>query len=217
MIYNHKSEDIIQDIVTENIYPIIDDIKEEYMRLRRDETLNVYVPGDIAREILSELLENLDDVFVHSESDNQLLYNDKNNVLITLAYDGMIFVEDAYYENDLKPANAEMNYIHDSFSFKEVKRFASDGYPILVFGTNDVTDEDDEYEIDCCDRIGNGVCEKSDDKTIYKVNGKSATKEEYFKAVQKFDEEFMDILHDGLIQHRRVMDSFNDFLSAFRW
>lgn len=221
MIYNHKSEDIIQDIVTENIYPIIEDIESEYMGFRRNEALYIYVPSNIAREILSELLEDLDDVYVDADSKNELLYDDKNKVLITLAYDGMIFIEDAYGEHNLKDADAEMNYVHDSFPAKEVKNMSRNCSPILVFGTNEDAEDCDKCDCDCekCGLKESGTKETSvsKDKVIYKVNDKECTKEEYFKAVQKFDEQFKDILHDGLIQHCRIMDSFNDLLNAFRW
>lgn len=83
---------------------------------------------------------------------------------------------------------------------------------VVLFGYSD-----DDCEIDCCDCVGNHVCEKSDDNTVYKVNGENVSKEVYLKAVEKFDEEFKDMLQDALLSHCRIMDGFNDLLSAFRW
>lgn len=164
MFYNYKDKEIVQDVVTKCLCSIVDDIVDEYVHLRKYEFLSVYAPSGIVGIIVSELMDNIDDVFIHEESENSLLYNRKNKVLLTLSYDGMIFIEDVYSNNKtLKRSDGVLNYVYDSFSAKEVSRLSEDENPILVFGF----EEDDlgvgnfakEADYNCCGYCDEYNCE----------------------------------------------------------
>ena len=144
MLYVHKSKDIIQDVIVECLCPIIDDVADEFDMLRRYESLAIYVPSPIAREILGRILEEFDDVWVNEESHTEVLYRDDNKVIITLCDDGMIFVEDAYYDGEIKRAEGVLNYVYDGFSKNDVDKIALDTFSTLVFGFEDECGCDDD-------------------------------------------------------------------------
>ena len=58
MFYNFKSDELIQDLYIECLCPIISDVEDEYYNLHRYETLAIYAPSYIAKEILGRILEN---------------------------------------------------------------------------------------------------------------------------------------------------------------
>lgn len=135
MIYDYKSDETVQDIITDDLCPIIEDIESEFVKLRRGEHICIFAPSKAAKEILGNILEDLEDVFVHSDSHNGLLYDDKNRVCFTIGYDGMIFIEPAECEKGLMTScDGVMNYVHDSFTKKELDKMLEDENPILVFG-----------------------------------------------------------------------------------
>lgn len=145
MLYVHKSNDIVQDVIVEGLCPIIEDLADEFELLRRCESLGIYVPSPIAREILDRILEEFDDVWVVAESHNELLYKDDNKVIITLSDDGAIFVENAYDEDGvIKRTEAVLSYVYDDFTNKEVEEIAVDVFSVLVFGfeEDEIEDED---------------------------------------------------------------------------
>ena len=175
MFYNFKSDELIQDLCVECICPIIADIEDEYYNLHRDESLSIYAPSYIAKEILGRLLENDEEndepeFWVHEDSDVFLLYNDDEEVIITIGYDGMISIETAR-TNDGRILRSEsvLNYVYDEFSQKDVKRISDDEFSVLVFGFTDECEDTESYddadyceycaECDVCGCTMNDTCE----------------------------------------------------------
>ena len=231
MIYNHKSEENVQDIILDSIAKLTDDIESEYDLLRRYDCLIIYSPAFLAREILGMILDDVDDVWVHEDAHLELLNDDDNEVLITFAYDGMIFVEEARYDENLKNNDScALTYIYDGFSKKDIDYLSSDGESVLVFGfDDDVLDEFEYYEIDG-ERVSKEEFDKyvsqfkHDEKPVatskesYFINGKSVDKSEFDKEYEKFEEKYMDNIRDMLLNYCSFMDEVNDWRSRFlRW
>ena len=233
MIYNHKSDSNVQDIILDSIAKLTDDIESEYDLLRRYDCLIIYSPAFLAREILGMILDDVDDVWVHEDAHLELLHDDDNEVLITLAYDGMIFVEKARYDENLKNNDScALTYIYDGFSKKDIDYLSSDGESVLVFGfDDDVLDEFEYYEID-----GERVSKEEFDnytshfmhdekpivtstaKSTYKINGKECGKEEFDEKYEEFEEMYLDNIRDMLLNYCTFMDEMNDWRSRFlRW
>ncbi len=149
MLYDYKSEELVQDVILEDIEILVDDIAEEFYSLRRYNELDIYVSSYIAREIISALLDEVQELWVHADSHNDLLYKDDNEVLITIANDGMVFVEEARIKNRLKSAeDSSLSYVYDGFGKKDIDVLSESAESILVFGF----DEDDlECTCDCED------------------------------------------------------------------
>ena len=159
MIYDYKSDELTQEVYVTCIIPIVDDIIDEYFTLRRYENLSIYVPSYIAREIIGRLLEEVDDLWVHTGSDISLIYADGNDLVVTIACDGMIFIESAK-NNDVIKSNEDccLTYFYDGLGQKDLNALEENAESILVFGFEDddcegckSDDENTELSIDSDD------------------------------------------------------------------
>ena len=137
MIYNHKSKDLVQDIIFEDFVDLISDIFDEYTSLRRYESIAIYAPSYIIIEILPCLLD-FKGTYLHAESENLLVYKDKN-VLVTLGSNGAIFVEGIKAKDGNIVSNEEitLTYYCDELSHKDLDLLSKNGESILVFGFSD--------------------------------------------------------------------------------
>lgn len=219
MLYDYKSEELVQDVILEDVSLLVDDIAEEFYSLRRYNELDIYIytPSPIAREIISELLELVDELWVDAESENDLLYKDGNEVLITIANDGMVFVDSARGNNGQIKSNEDcsLTYLYDGFGKKDVDELAVNAESILVFGF-----EDDDLECTCdgCECTCKGSEKKpvSDATATYKVNGKSVSKEEFDRKMEQFEEKYLDNVRDMLLGYCEFMDGMNEWVKLFR-
>ena len=204
MIYNYKSEETVQDVILECFCPLLEDIADEYSTLRRYENLSIYAPSYVAREIIARMLDEIEDIWVHAESENELLYNDKNEVVITIGSDGMIFVEEARIDGVLiGNEDCSLTYVYDGFSKKDIDELSKSGESILVFGF-------EEEEIENTD-----ITTTSTDS--YMVNGKTVTKAEFDKKYAEFENKYLDNVRDMLLSYCEFMDEMNEWQKLFRW
>lgn len=160
MFYNFKSDELIQDVLIECICPIVYDLMDEYHYLRRDENLSIYAPSYIAKKILGRLLseENLEEfeeansLWVNEDSDIFLLYNENEEVVITIGYDGMIFIETARTKDGrILRSESALCYVYDEFSHKDVEKLSNDEFSVLVFGFKDEYEDCESYNEECCE------------------------------------------------------------------
>ena len=150
MIYDYKSKSTVQDVILDSIEKLTYDIEDEFASLRRYQYLAIYSPAFLAREIIGEILDDEDDTWVNEDAHFELLHDDDNEVLITLAYDGMIFIEEARSDKgELKISDfSALTYVYDGFSKRDVDRLTSEGESVLVFGFDDGVLDEDEFECD---------------------------------------------------------------------
>lgn len=229
MIYNFKSENLMQDVVSPCLCPIIDDIEDEFYNLHRFDSLAIYAPSCIAREILCRLLkvEDIDedeireDFWFHEESDEFLLWSaDDTEVMVTIGYDGMIWVEYARLDDGhIKVSEATLSYMYDEFSQRDVLDIIDDENSVLVFGFEDEFEETESYDDleECCEELESDCycddtcdlpcCHESDypchSNEKYFVNGKYVSKEEYDEKRKIFDETMNEFLH---VLRSRLLD-----------
>ena len=157
MIYDYKSEKLTQEAYITCICPIVDDIIDEYSTLRRYNELSIYAPSYIAREILGRLLDEIEDLWVDAYSENELLYKDENEVVITIAYDGMVFVEEARVDGVIKSnEDSCLTYFYDRLGQKDLYTLEENAESILVFG----------FEDDDCEGCKNEDSEKDTELSI---------------------------------------------------
>ena len=232
MIYNHKSDSNVQDIILDDIAKLTDDIESEYDLLRRYDCLIIYSSAFLAREILGIILDDVDDVWVHEDAHLELLSDDDNEVLITIAYDGMIFVDEARHDENLKNNDScALTYVYDGFSKKDIDYLSSDGESVLVFGfDDDVLDEFEYYEING-ERVSKEEFDNytshfmhdkkpvatSSTKSTYKVNGKECSKEEYEKALNELDDKYLDNVQDMLLNYFDFVSEMNEWRKLLGW
>lgn len=207
MIYDYKSEELTQEVYIQCICPIVDDIIDEYSTLRRYENLSIYAPSYIAREILGRLLDEIEDLWVDADSENELLYKGDNEVVITIAYDGMVFVEEAKVDGVIKSnEDSSLTYFYDGLGQKDLSVLEENAESILVFG----------FEDDDCEGCKSEDTELATTPTAsYTVNGKSVTKEEFDKKYEEFENKYMDNIRDMLLNYCDLMDSFNEWQKRF--
>lgn len=149
MLYDYKSKSAVQDVILDSIEKLTENIKDEYESLRRYDSLVIYLPAFLAREIVGEILDDEYDVWINDDSYFDLLRDDNNEVLVTLAYDGMIFIEQARYDGRLViDDEPTLIYVYDGFSKRDVDYLSSKGEAVLVFGFDeDALDEDNGYVV----------------------------------------------------------------------
>ena len=171
MIYNHKSEENVQDVILECVCPLIEDIADEFDMLRRYDALHLYLPSWLAREIVGRILDEIEGLWVHGEAHTELLCKDDNEVIITISVDGMVFIEEARGNSgQLKYGDGVVNYVYDGFKQKEIEKLASDDCPILIFGFDEEVNEDEETDLSITTNMSQ-----------YYVNGKEVDKDTWEK------------------------------------
>ena len=206
MIYDYKSEELAQDTILECYCPLVEDIADEFSTLRRYENLSIYTPSYIAREILGRLLDEIEDLWVDADSENELLYKVENEVVITIAYDGMVFVEEAKVNGVIKSnEDCSLAYFYDGLGKKDLDILEENAESILVFG----------FEYDDCE----GCKSEDSELTItasYSVNGKEVTKAEFDKKYEEFENKYLDNVRDMLLNYCEFMDEMNEWQKLFR-
>ena len=73
-----------------------------------------------------------------ADSENELLYKDDNEVLVTIAYDGIVFIEDAKVNRVIKSnEDSCLTYFYDGLGQKDLDTLEENAESILVFGFED--------------------------------------------------------------------------------
>ncbi len=82
----------------------------------------------------------------------------------------------------------------------------------FVIGEAEKTNDTDENDVSS---VNDKVVKTSDEvftSTVYKVNGKNTTKEEFEKAYNDLEDRYLDNMKDMLIRYASFMDDWNDLL-----
>ena len=210
MIYDYKSEELTQEVYIQCICPLCDDIIDEYSTLRRYENLSIYTPSYIAREILGKLLDEIEDLWVDVDSENELLYKDENEVVITIAYDGMVFVEEAKVNGVIKSnEDSCLTYFYDGLGQKDLSILEENAESILVFGFEE--DDCEGCESACKEETGDKVeCDVKSDDDGYSITVRCNLDADEAMKVIKDMENRMERMNDMF----REIDSFR---RLFHW
>lgn len=172
MIYDYKSNNLVQEVILDCICPLIEDIIDEYSNLHRYEDISIYAPSWLTIEIICRLLDELDGTWVHEDSETEML-DVGNEMVITIGYDGMIFVESARCKDGTIVSNegCTLTYIYDGFGRKDFKALKVNGESILVFGFEDDLNmsECDENHNECNDNT-DLIIESDGDMHGFSVN-----------------------------------------------
>jgi hypothetical protein len=207
MLYDYKSDKLTQEAHITCICPIVDDLIDEYYTLRRYDNLSIYAPTYIIREILGRLLDETDDLWVHTDSDISLIYADGNDLVVTIACDGMIFIESAK-NNDVIKSNEDccLTYFYDGLGQKDLSVLEENAESILVFG----------FEEDTCEGCKSEDSELATTTASYSVNGKPVTEAEFDKKYVEFENKYLDNVRDMLLNYCDLIDSFDEWQKKFK-
>ena len=74
---------------------------------------------------------------------------------------------------------------------------------------------------DCNCECSECTCKKDEKptttKSVYKINNKEVSKEEFDKKYEEFEEMYLDNIRDMMINYRTFLDEVNDWRKLFRW
>ena len=103
------------------------------------------------------------------------------DVVITIAYDGMVFVEEARYDGVIKSnEDSCLTYFYDGLNSKDLSILEENAESILVFG----------FEEDTCEGCKSEDTElATTDKSQYYVNGKEVSKQTWEKEQKLINDE----------------------------
>lgn len=136
---------------------------------------------------------------------------------IAIGEDLCIYVEPMFINGKLLGYEADKVYIADDCTTAILKKNENPNAPIFSFGY-DLDECECCHECDCdmhkCDTDKSAVSSvpTTSEKSCYMVNGKEVSKEEYVKAVEKFEDEFLDVFANAIRTKARIMDDFDRLL-----
>lgn len=200
--------------LADTITALLGDIDDDYP------VISVYGKYGVIKDILEDLIMSgvsianeieLQDYDVAHYDKEFVLYLTTNGVNVEKTYD---VKSDTYLSG-----SADISFIHEDCNSKLIKYV--DSKTIYEFGYDEDECDDDDYSCDECEC----ACKKdekptttSSAKSVYKVNGKECSKEEFDKKYEEFEEMYLDNIRDMLLNYCEFMDSVNDWRSRmFRW
>ena len=134
--------------------------------------------------------------------------------LISLNNDG-IWCEEMKSDGKYLPDESTITYILDNCSSAVIPYCKGK----IIYEVTVGIDEDDCNFDDCSEC----ACKKDEkpatasSKSVYKVNGKEVSKEEYEKVLDKFSDKYMDSVQDILLNHLEFIDEMRNFAKLFNW
>ena len=193
--------------LTDTITALLGDIDDDYP------VISVYGKYDVIKELLEDLIVSgvsianeieLQDYDVAHYDNEFVLYLTTNGVNVEKTYD----VESDTYLS----GSADISFIHEDCNSKLIKYV--DSKTIYEFGYDD---DEDECECDDCEC----ACKKDEKptttKSVYKINNKEVSKEEFDKKYEEFEEMYLDNIRDMLLDYCEFMDEVNEWRKLFRW
>ena len=132
--------------------------------------------------------------------------------LISLNNDG-IWCEEMKSDGKYLTDESTITYILDNCSSKVIPQCRGK----IVYEVTVGIDEDDCNFDDCACKKDEKPTTTTSSKSVYKVNGKEVSKEEYEKVLDKFSDKYMDSVQDILLNHLEFIDEMRNFAKLFNW
>ena len=189
------------------------DVADTYDSLKCEdfEDVAIIAKYEEARQIIKELICIGYDI--HSLEIHDELWENYDAEFIISLYDNKLWCEPMLREKGYIDEESPVIYVLDNCSSKVI--------PYCKGKTvYEVTVGDDECSCDDCSEC---ACKKDEkpttasSKSVYKVNGKEVSKEEYEKVLDKFSDKYMDSVQDILLNHLEFIDEMRNFARLFNW
>ena len=212
----NKQEKNIVDILT---FDEIEDIVDIFIDkvYHTDKTVALITNKELVEYAMDVLLN--DDCITVKRVDLELDSEDVE-YMISVDDDGYMVVQpveyyDDKYFNDIEYAFVDMDGCVEQMT---IDNLLDRDIEIVLFGI----DEEcgcDECECACKkDEKPTATTTSNTTKSIYKINNKEVSKEEFDKKYEEFEEMYLDNIRDMLLNYCEFMDSVNDWRSRFiRW
>ena len=211
----NKQEKNIVDILTfDEIENIVDIFIDKFNHT--DKTVALITNKELVEYAMDILLN--DDYITVKRVDLELDSED-SEYMISVDDDGYMIVQpveyyDDKYFNDIEYAFVDMDGCVDQMT---IDNLLDRDVDIILFGY-----EDDICSCDCsecaCKKDEKPTTTSATSKSIYKINNKEVSKEEFDKEYEKFEEVYLDNIHDMILNYYEFMDKANEWRKWFlRW
>ena len=210
----NKQEKNIVDILT---FDEIEDIVDIFIDkvYHTDKTVALITNKELVEYAMDELLN--DDCITVKRVDLELDGEDVE-YMISVDDDGYMVVQpveyyDNKYFNDIEYAFVDMDGCVEQMT---IDNLLDRDVKIVLFGIDD--DECGFDECECACKKDEKPTTTSSAKSVYKINNKEVSKEEFDKKYEEFEEMYLDNIRDMMLNYCEFMDSVNDWRSRFiRW
>lgn len=209
----NKQEKNIVDILT---FDEIEDIVNVFIHklYNTDKTVALISNKYLIEYAMEELLAD-DDISVRKV---ELELGDDIEYMISVDDYGNMAVQPIEYYDDKYFTGIEYAFIDMDGIVGQmtIDRLLDRDIPIVLFGC-----DDEECECGECGcayyKDEKPVTTTSTSKSIYKVNGKEVTKDEFDKKYAEFEDKYLDNVRDMLLDYCDFMDEVNEWRKLFRW
>ena len=210
----NKQEKNIVDILTfDEIENIVDIFIDKFNHT--DKTVALITNKELVEYAMDILLN--DDCIIVKRVDLELDGED-SEYMISVDDDGYMVVQpveyyDDKYFNGIEYAFVDMDGCVDQMT---IDALLNRDVKIILFGYDDVCGCD---ECECaCKKDEKPTTTSATSKSIYKINNKEVSKEEFDKKYEEFEEKYLDNIHDMILSYCRFMDEVNEWQSRLlRW
>lgn len=192
-----------------------EDIIDIFMESMEDttETIGLVADKELIEYAMDEVLA-LDDISVQlvdltgvSDANEYFISVDREGCVTVMPVDSFGYLEDI----DIVYIDMDGTVDQDTIDYCLYR-----DKDVILFGMEDSDDECDEYcgDCECCHDYN---CLSSISTTSYKVNGKTVSKEEYVKALEKIEDRYLDNIRDMLLNYCEIQDEMNEWRKVIRW
>lgn len=134
MLYDFKKKQVIQDVIVDDLAEVCRDIVKQAKRNSRYETVDIYAPSAIIKDIYYYLLSQ-DSKFKEEKNYQKYLLDTHSDLILTINTNLQISLEKARNQNEkLKYSYSRLCYFYDSLSKNDLKHLEKFEESILVFG-----------------------------------------------------------------------------------
>ena len=216
MVKLNKQEKNIVDIL---IFDEIEDIVDIFIDkvYHTDKTVALITNKELVEYAMDMLIN--DDCIIVKRVDLELDGED-SEYMISVDDSGCMVVQpveyyDDKYFNSIEYAFVDMDGCVDQMT---IDALLNRDVKIVLFGY-----DEDECSCDECNECAYKKDEKptttsATSKSIYKINNKEVSKEEFDKKYEEFEEKYLDNIHDMILSYCSFMDEFNEWRSRLlRW
>ena len=193
-----------------NIADTYDSLKGEDL-----EDVAIIAKYEEAKQIVEELIcigYNISNIELH-----EVDWDNYDAEYIVTLYDNSIWCEPMLRENGYLNEEAPVIYVLDDCSSKVIPHCKGK----TVYEVSVGADEDDCECSECAckkDEKPTTTSATATSKSTYKINNKEVSKEEFDKEYEKFEEVYLDNIHDMILNYYEFMDKANEWRKWFlRW
>ena len=209
----NKQEKNIVDIIT---FDEIEDIVDIFIDkvYHTDKTVALITNKELVEYAMDELLN--DDCITVKRVDLELDGEDVE-YMISVDDDGYMVVQPVEYYDDKYFNGIEYAFVDMDGCVEQmtIDNLLDRDVELVLFGIDECGC--DECECDC-KKDDKPTTTASSAKSVYKINNKEVSKEEFDKKYEEFEEMYLDNIRDMMLNYCNFMDEVNDWRSRmFRW